>query len=74
MCSLSYTGSSSGIGAAAALEFAKLGAEITITGRNEKGLSETQKACTDFGVGKDKVRILNFIKASTKVDGWYLII
>ncbi|XP_050328840.1 uncharacterized oxidoreductase TM_0325-like isoform X1 [Bactrocera neohumeralis] len=39
------TGASSGIGAAAAVEFAKLGSKVVITGRNEANLKSTEAAC-----------------------------
>lgn len=39
------TGASSGIGAAAAIEFSKLGAKVVITGRNEAKLNETASRC-----------------------------
>lgn len=39
------TGASSGIGAAAAIEFSKLGAKVVITGRNETKLHETASRC-----------------------------
>lgn len=39
------TGASSGIGAAAAIEFSKLGAKVVITGRNEAKLYETASRC-----------------------------
>merc|ERR1711970_361941 len=43
------TGASSGIGAATALHFAKLGASLAITGRNVENLKETAKKCMDNG-------------------------
>lgn len=39
------TGASSGIGAAAAIQFSKLGAKLVITGRNEVNLKETASKC-----------------------------
>ncbi|XP_039959532.1 uncharacterized oxidoreductase TM_0325-like [Bactrocera tryoni] len=39
------TGASSGIGAAAAVEFAKQGSKVVITGRNEANLKSTEAAC-----------------------------
>lgn len=39
------TGASSGIGAAAAIEFSKLGAKVVITGRDETKLNETASRC-----------------------------
>ncbi|CAG2114783.1 unnamed protein product, partial [Medioppia subpectinata] len=39
------TGSSSGIGAAAALQFSKSGAQVVITGRNAQNVSKVAKEC-----------------------------
>ncbi|CAG2109851.1 unnamed protein product [Medioppia subpectinata] len=39
------TGSSSGIGAAAALQFSKSGAQVVVTGRNAQNVSEVAKEC-----------------------------
>src|SRR5438874_899157 len=41
------TGSSSGIGEGVAIEFAKLGAKVVITGRNEQKLKAVEKKCQD---------------------------
>lgn len=41
------TGSSQGIGAAVAIQFAKLGANITITGRNVEKLNDVSKKCEE---------------------------
>jgi NAD(P)-dependent dehydrogenase (short-subunit alcohol dehydrogenase family) len=54
MCSLSgkvalITGASSGIGAAAAVLFARLGAKLALTGRNESNLQTVGKDCSAFG-------------------------
>jgi hypothetical protein len=51
MCNLSgkvalITGASSGIGAATAVLFARLGAKLAITGRNESNLQEVSKSCS----------------------------
>jgi len=43
------TGASSGIGAATAVHFAKLGATLSITGRNVENLKETAKKCVVNG-------------------------
>jgi len=43
------TGASSGIGAATAVHFAKLGATLSITGRNVENLKETAKKCVVSG-------------------------
>merc|ERR1712055_112470 len=50
------TGASSGIGAATALHFAKLGASLAITGRNVENLEDTAKKCVDNGA-KDPLMI-----------------
>ena len=39
------TGASSGIGAATAVHFARLGAVLAITGRNEENLQDTARRC-----------------------------
>ncbi|EYC15560.1 hypothetical protein Y032_0036g3212 [Ancylostoma ceylanicum] len=49
------TGSSSGIGAATALLFAKEGAKVTVTGRSEKGVKETHNTILQAGVPEDRV-------------------
>ncbi|VDN31644.1 unnamed protein product, partial [Cylicostephanus goldi] len=46
------TGSSSGIGAATAVLFAKEGAKVTITGRNQDGLMTTKKAMLNAGANE----------------------
>jgi len=43
------TGASSGIGAATAQHFARLGATLSITGRNVENLKETAKKCKENG-------------------------
>ena len=43
------TGASSGIGAATAVQFAKLGALVAITGRNEDNLRSTAQQCKEQG-------------------------
>ena len=48
------TGASSGIGAATAVLFSKLGANISITGRNIENLQETAKNCTQIEDGQKK--------------------
>ena len=44
------TGASSGIGRATAIECAKMGARVILTGRNEARLEETRRQCTEFSV------------------------
>ena len=51
------TGSSSGIGAAVATHFAKLGASVSITGRNEQNLKDVKAECVKCGATEDKVLI-----------------
>ncbi|XP_023676413.1 3-oxoacyl-[acyl-carrier-protein] reductase FabG [Paramormyrops kingsleyae] len=43
------TGASSGIGAAASILFAKLGAQLALNGRNMDNLAKIAKQCTDLG-------------------------
>jgi len=50
------TGASSGIGAATAIHFAKLGATLSITGRNVENLQDTAKKCVANGA-KDPLLI-----------------
>jgi len=50
------TGASSGIGAATAIHFAKLGATLSLTGRNAKNLQDTAKKCIENGA-KDPIMI-----------------
>lgn len=52
------TGASSGIGAETALEFAKLGAKLAITGRNKKNLDEVAKHCEELSTEKLKPLII----------------
>ncbi|EPB69938.1 oxidoreductase, short chain dehydrogenase/reductase family protein [Ancylostoma ceylanicum] len=52
-----YLGSSSGIGAATAVLFAKEGAKVTITGRNQDGLQATKKAILEAGGKEDDVNV-----------------
>ena len=56
--SLHYLGASSGIGAATSVLFAKLGAVLTLSGRNEANLQKTAKECETHGV---KVLLSNYI-------------
>ncbi|RCN42942.1 oxidoreductase, short chain dehydrogenase/reductase family protein, partial [Ancylostoma caninum] len=55
-CHLS--GSSSGIGAATAVLFARDGAKVTITGRNQDGLQATKKAMLEAGGKEDDVNVV----------------
>jgi NAD(P)-dependent dehydrogenase (short-subunit alcohol dehydrogenase family) len=49
------TGSSSGIGAATAEYFAKLGASLAITGRNANNLDDTRKKCLAAGLNENQI-------------------
>lgn len=71
------TGSSSGIGAGAAIYFSKLGAKLTITGRNEEKLLDTKSKCigevlsiaADLNVEGDREKIINeTLKKFGKID------
>ncbi|XP_049311389.1 uncharacterized oxidoreductase TM_0325-like [Bactrocera dorsalis] len=63
------TGASSGIGAAAAVEFAKQGSKVVITGRNEANLKATEAACK---AANSKVEIL-LIVADVTTDAEKII-
>ncbi|CAJ0607939.1 unnamed protein product [Cylicocyclus nassatus] len=52
------TGSSSGIGAATAVLFAKEGAQVTITGRNQDGLVATKKAMLNAGANEGNLNMV----------------
>ena len=51
-------GASSGIGAATAVEFAKLGIRLSIHGRNRDRLRDTQQRCIKQGLTEADVRFL----------------
>lgn len=61
------TGASSGIGAGAAIHFSKLGAKVTITGRNENNLKKTAATCegevlsiiAEITNEADRIKIIN---------------
>jgi NAD(P)-dependent dehydrogenase (short-subunit alcohol dehydrogenase family) len=61
------TGSSSGIGAAAAVHFTRLGAKVTITGRNEDNLLEVKAKCINEVLRDRKPEILS-IAADVNVE------
>ncbi|XP_078702869.1 putative oxidoreductase TM_0325 [Branchiostoma floridae x Branchiostoma belcheri] len=52
------TGASSGIGRGAAVEFARLGAHMTLTGRIQENLQATAKACVEAGTPEDKILVV----------------
>jgi len=49
------TGSSSGIGAGIAEEFARQGANLVLTGRNVDGLQETKNKCLKLGLKENQI-------------------
>uniref|UniRef100_A0A914Q0S4 Uncharacterized protein n=1 Tax=Panagrolaimus davidi TaxID=227884 RepID=A0A914Q0S4_9BILA len=49
------TGSSSGIGQAAAVLFSKLGASVTIHGRSEEGIQKTKDLILETGIPKERI-------------------
>ena len=50
-----FLGASSGIGSATAKLFARLGAQLTITGRNADNLHQVAEECKELSEGKTKV-------------------
>ena len=61
--SVIVTGSSSGIGQAAALRFAQEGASVTIHGRNPEGIEETCEKIKELGVEENKIcQVLGDVK------------
>ena len=49
------TGASSGIGARSALEFAKYGCRLAITGRNQDNLEDTARRCREEGLAEANI-------------------
>ena len=69
-----FLGASSGIGAGTAIHFAKNGAKVSITDRNEENLKKTAQKCEESSPTKEKVR--NFIldslfRSKTKKNKWF---
>mgnify|MGYP001158944677 FL=1 len=62
------TGASSGIGAATAVHFSRLGAVLAITGRNAENLAKTARECRESGgqepliIGADLVKEEDCVK------------
>lgn len=52
------TGASSGIGAQTAIDFAKLDAQLVITGRNKENLDKVAKDCQEISPNKLKPLIV----------------
>ena len=56
-----FTGASSGIGEATALEFAREGAKVALNSRTEEKLKKTAAKCQEAGAKEQDVRIqINF--------------
>jgi len=56
--SIFSSGSSSGIGEGTAIYFAKNGAKVSLTGRNEKNLKQVALKCQQVSPNKEKVEKL----------------
>ena len=54
---MSFIGASSGIGAATAILFSKLGARLALTGRKIESLQETSKLCQEVNGTAEEVQI-----------------
>lgn len=52
------TGASGGIGCATAVEFARAGSKVSLTGRNEEKLKATEKLCIEAGLSEEKILIV----------------
>ena len=55
ICLIHFTGASSGIGCACAVELSRWGAKLALTGRNEERLQETADLCKNEGLPENKV-------------------
>ena len=58
---ITFLGASSGIGAGTAVHFAKNGAKVAITGRNEENLKKIVQKCEEASSTKEKVNDINNI-------------
>lgn len=56
------TGSSSGIGAATAILFAKRGFQVAVTGNNEEKVNKVAQECSRASPNKLKVSSINLFK------------
>jgi NAD(P)-dependent dehydrogenase (short-subunit alcohol dehydrogenase family) len=59
------SGASSGIGAAVAAHFARLGAHLSLTGRNEPNLYRTVDECVKNGLKKENVSSIHRLSNGT---------
>lgn len=64
------TGASSGIGAAAAVKFAQLGAILTINGRNVENLKKVAKQCEEIGKKKPQIVVGDISKEADAANVW----
>ena len=69
-----FAGASSGIGATTAVEFAKNGAKLILTGRNEERLQQTSKMCQNVGLNKDSASSLSLIVIVTMCTYVYVVL
>ena len=73
------TGASSGIGAATAILFSKLGANVSIIGRNMQNLQKTAENCFSGSPGQKKPLLIQgqsciYCKTSKKRRGGYIFL
>lgn len=78
MCNLSgkvavITGASSGIGAATAVLFSRLGAKLSIVGRNEQNLQRVSKDCSDSVKSSDDQPLLIRADVTSEQDAKRII-
>uniref|UniRef100_A0A914Q692 Uncharacterized protein n=1 Tax=Panagrolaimus davidi TaxID=227884 RepID=A0A914Q692_9BILA len=62
------TGSSSGIGQATAVLFAKSGASVTIHGRSEDGIKKTKEMILEAGISEDKIHFVQGSITDSKIQ------